>query len=335
MRILLPLTTLFGLAVADTGNCGLMAALPTSRQFQVAMNLDQYQQGIHCGRCIQAQCTDARCKDTPKVTGQVTNTCPGCAKGDLTFSQPFFKQLTGATTDWFQISWAFVDCPVAGGVKVCAKSGSSPYWLAVQPTNTLGGVQSMTVNGKPARYATEITNYYFQAEPKPEVPLANTTVTMTSFTGETITATVALTEGKCTEISQQFGHPGTPTPTPTSGTPTPTPTSSSPTPTPVPETPAPTSGSQTPTVAPVSPSPTPVARACGAPEWNLDMFGNDVANFKAEGVFTAMLAQCCEGCKVHEKCVAVTLADGVCYLKSAVGNRQTKSGATSVAMTTI
>ncbi|EQC38785.1 hypothetical protein SDRG_03744 [Saprolegnia diclina VS20] len=91
----------------------------------------------------------------------------------------------------------------------------------------------------------------------------------------------------------------------------------------------------TPTVAPVSPAPTPVARACGAPEWNMDMFGNDVANFKAQGEFTAMLAQCCEGCKVHEKCAAVTLSDGVCYLKSAVGNRQTKNGATSVAMTTM
>ncbi|KDO23228.1 hypothetical protein SPRG_11160 [Saprolegnia parasitica CBS 223.65] len=45
-----------------------------------------------------------------------------------------------------------------------------------------------------------------------------------------------------------------------------------------------------------------------------------------------MLKQCCDACTASSTCVAYTLADNVCYLKSGAGSRQPKTGATSVLM---
>ncbi|OQR88252.1 hypothetical protein ACHHYP_07017 [Achlya hypogyna] len=188
------------------GNCGLMDSLPFAAAFHAALNTAQYGQGVHCGRCIQVQCVGPRCKSHAKIIGQITDRCPECLYGGLDLTLPFFEQVTGDRTDSYPISWQFVDCPVTGGVKVCAKSGSSPWWLAVQPTNTVGGVQSMQINGKPAALtAPVINNYYFKtAQPTTDIPLDKTLVELTAFTGETIHATVALRANECTQLPVQF-----------------------------------------------------------------------------------------------------------------------------------
>ncbi|KDO23229.1 hypothetical protein SPRG_20981 [Saprolegnia parasitica CBS 223.65] len=77
---------------------------------------------------------------------------------------------------------------------------------------------------------------------------------------------------------------------------------------------------------------TTYARTCGAPEWNTDFAGSDMSNFKTTGDFGNMLKQCCDACTASSTCVAYTLADNVCYLKSGAGSRQPKTGATSVLM---
>ncbi|OQS00538.1 hypothetical protein ACHHYP_03409 [Achlya hypogyna] len=184
------------------GNCGLMAWMPNAQQFHAAINTPQWDSGRNCGRCVQVQCTDPRCKSRAKVIGQVTDRCPECAQGALDLTLPFFKQVTGDTTDRYAISWSFVNCPVKGGVKVCAKSGSNPYWLAVQPANTRSGVASMTINGKPSPLMDAMSNYFFMSTV--QGPLDKTRVAIKSFTGETISATVALQPGQCTEVFQQF-----------------------------------------------------------------------------------------------------------------------------------
>ncbi|EQC29718.1 hypothetical protein SDRG_12490 [Saprolegnia diclina VS20] len=74
------------------------------------------------------------------------------------------------------------------------------------------------------------------------------------------------------------------------------------------------------------------ARTCGAPEWNTDYYGDDVGNFATTGDFNNMLKQCCDGCTGNSSCVAYTLANNVCYLKSGGGNRKPLNGATSVLM---
>ncbi|EQC29721.1 hypothetical protein SDRG_12493 [Saprolegnia diclina VS20] len=61
---------------------------------------------------------------------------------------------------------------------------------------------------------------------------------------------------------------------------------------------------------------TTYARTCGSPEWNTDFAGSDISNFGTTGDFGNMLKQCCDACTASNTCVAYTLADNVCYLKS-------------------
>ncbi|KAF0686375.1 Aste57867_21819 [Aphanomyces stellatus] len=187
---------------ASTGNCGPMAALPSATKYHVAMNDPQYIKGLHCGRCVQIQCTDPRCNSNKVMMAQITDRCPECKSGDLDMTLPLFQELTGYQTDKYAISWSFVDCPVDGGIQVCAKDGSSKYWLFVQPMNTVSGVRSMKINGGTADPFP--SNYYFMSTKLGVVELGDTDVEMTSWAGETIKTTVALQAGACTQIRQQF-----------------------------------------------------------------------------------------------------------------------------------
>ncbi|ETW09030.1 hypothetical protein H310_01498 [Aphanomyces invadans] len=246
---------------ASTGNCAPMNHLPTATKYHVAMNDKQYNEGLNCGRCVQVQCTDSRCTSNKVMTAQVTDRCPECSHGDLDMTLPLFNELTGHFTDKYKIEWQFVDCPVSGGVQVCAKEGSSKFWLYVQPMNTVSGVKEMKVNGGAA--PPFLPCFYFMTT-KLGVELEETEVEMTSWAGETIKTKVALQAGACTQISQQFtrglptfdpSDPNPPPPSPSPTNPPPAPSTSSakpstsPAPTPPPET---TEASTTTTVAPTS-----------------------------------------------------------------------------------
>ncbi|OQR93656.1 hypothetical protein ACHHYP_02353 [Achlya hypogyna] len=249
---------------AFTGNCALMKPLDLAVKFHAAMNNDQWQTGIHCGRCVEVQCVDPRCTSREKVLGQVTDRCPECKYGDLDMGYPMFNKITGFSTDRLQIKWQFVNCPVSGGVQVCAKAGSSKYWLYIQASNALNGVQSMAINGGPA--PSFDSAYYFMSQ-RLGVELSQTQVAMTSFSGETISTTVSLQADQCTQIPLQFTQgvvpgPPVPPPQPTTRQPAPTPSPTTQPPTSAPTTDAPTT--QPPTPAPTQSTPatttgTPVA----------------------------------------------------------------------------
>ncbi|EQC26888.1 hypothetical protein SDRG_15311 [Saprolegnia diclina VS20] len=200
-----PATTYGGPDGVDVqgGNCGIMASLPNAKAFHVAINHEQWDSGRNCGRCVQVTCTDKRCKSHAKVIGQVTDQCHECGYGGLDLTLPFFKQVTGDTTDRYTISWSFVNCPVSGNIQVCAKEGSNQYWLAVQAGNTRSGVASMSINGKKSPLMNADSNYFYVSTTS-NIPLSKTQVSLTSFSGQVVSATVNLTPGKCTAIRSQF-----------------------------------------------------------------------------------------------------------------------------------
>ncbi|EQC40761.1 hypothetical protein SDRG_01832 [Saprolegnia diclina VS20] len=259
---------------AFTGNCALMKPLDLAPRFHAALNNFQWSTGIHCGRCVEVQCVDPRCTSQEKVLGQITDRCPECQFGDLDMSLPMFNKATGLNTDRPKIKWQFVNCPVSGGVQVCAKSGSSKYWLYIQASNALNGVAKMKINGGDA--PSFDASYYFKSQVL-NVELSDTMVDMTSHSGETISTKVSLQADQCTQIPQQFTVgvvPGPPVPPPSpSPSPSPSPnpsTSPPPSPSPSPSTSAPTTEApKTTTPAPTTsgtPSPTTGAPTTGTPE---------------------------------------------------------------------
>ncbi len=183
------------------GNCNLMNWLDIAPKYHVALNEPQYGRGAHCGRCVEVQCVDTRCTSNEKVIAQITDRCPECKEGDLDMSLPLFNKVTGFSTDRLKIMWSFVDCPVRGGIQVCAKDGSNPYWLSVQACNTVNGVTSMKIMESKADFMPGA--YYFLSKASNN-PLEAIKIEMTSATGETINAAVSLVPGQCTVINQQF-----------------------------------------------------------------------------------------------------------------------------------
>nr|AIG55845.1 secreted protein [Achlya hypogyna] len=187
-----------------SGQCKLMKLLPRATQFNVALSPRHYGRGGHCGRCVQTQCD--RCAASAPIIAQVTDRA-----SDVGLSKPMLRALFGSGAP-SAVTWDFVDCPVNDPIALCTKPrNTSAYIIYVQPTNTVAGVQNMTIDGFRGRLTN--ASYHFKA-PMP-ANWSNVRVSMKSFTGDAIAASVALRPGRCVTIPHQFS----PSPAAASGTP--------------------------------------------------------------------------------------------------------------------
>ncbi|KAL4115118.1 hypothetical protein PRIC2_014012 [Phytophthora ramorum] len=81
-----------------------------------AINSDQWNSTLNCGRCIQVSCDDSRCANTEStVTVYVVGECTECEDEGLDLSPTVFKKLTGSDTSRYTIEWKFTDCPTISG----------------------------------------------------------------------------------------------------------------------------------------------------------------------------------------------------------------------------
>ncbi|KAF4316021.1 hypothetical protein BBO99_00008142 [Phytophthora kernoviae] len=222
--------TSYTLGQTSAGNCNFMYDSGVG-DYYAALNNDQWDSTLNCGRCAEVSCDDSRCSDTTStVTVWIVDRCPECVEGDLDLSPTVFKQLTGSDPSRYSIKWKFVDCPVSGGIEYCTKSGSSSSWLAVQPANMAQGVASMKIANQDVTMVDSC--FYFLLNGGSNVDLSSVSVELTSVTGETVTETVSLTSDKCTQGSSNFGGSTSQTsqtaaPTPTTATPISTPSTGS------------------------------------------------------------------------------------------------------------
>ncbi|RLN63115.1 hypothetical protein BBP00_00004312 [Phytophthora kernoviae] len=264
--------TSYTLGDVSSGNCNFMSAISTASTNYAALNNDQWDNLANCGRCAEVSCIDDQCEDqTTTAVVQILDRCPECSSGDLDLSPTVFKNITGSDPSRLSIRWRFVDCPSPGTIEVCLKSGSNGYYVAVQPTNTLVGVETVTINGESTTMVDSA--YYYLITSTSDVDLTTVAVSITSVDGEAIEGTYSLIAGECTDTKKQFTSSGssqtsssttttTTTKAPTATTVTPTtkaPTATTVTPTATtgtPTTKAPTATTVTPTVTTVTPSST-------------------------------------------------------------------------------
>jgi hypothetical protein len=186
------------------GNCALMSWLDFAPKFHVALNKDDWASGNHCGRCISVKCIDPACKGSrTHVTAQITDKCSNCKHGDIVSSELMFTRVTGGKLHGqSRVEWDFVNCPVVGGLQICAMTGSSPSWLRVQASNSVNGIKKMRINGASSPLFSD--SFYFISTALQNPNLSETHVSMTSWAGEEISTYVSLQAGKCTQISKQF-----------------------------------------------------------------------------------------------------------------------------------
>lgn len=74
--------------------CSYRHLADKTKQFFAAINSEQWDNGNACGKCVKAWCVDDFCtvRDTP-VTVMIVDKCPECAKGDLDFSFPAYREV--------------------------------------------------------------------------------------------------------------------------------------------------------------------------------------------------------------------------------------------------
>ncbi|EEY53882.1 uncharacterized protein PITG_07521 [Phytophthora infestans T30-4] len=218
-----------------------------------ALNAEQWEETMNCGRCAEVSCTDASCSGQSEIV-YIMDQCPGCAYGDLDLSPDVFESITGQSYTKLSIEWKFVDCPISNNVQYCLKTGSSGFWVAVQPTNCASGVKSLSINGQETSVIDSA--YYFLIDGSGEsvADLSSISISMTGVNGEMLEETLSLTADECTEGSSQFSSSGTnnDTDAPTTAPPTTAPVTE--VPTTAPATTAPASTTQ---IASSTPVPTP------------------------------------------------------------------------------
>ncbi|KAL3666386.1 hypothetical protein V7S43_008637 [Phytophthora oleae] len=212
--------TTYELGQVNGGNCNFMSWNAVAPTNYAALNNVQWDAGANCGRCAQVSCTDSRCRDrTASAVVQIVDRCPECAYGALDLSPSVFSTITGSDPSRLAIQWQFVDCPNPGNIKICTKTGSSRFWLAIQPTNTLVGVQTVRIEGQ---FATMLDGAYYYVANSVISDLSAVRVTITSVNMEVVAGTYSLTADQCTDTNQQFSAI-VPTYTPTTEAPTQTP----------------------------------------------------------------------------------------------------------------
>jgi expansin (peptidoglycan-binding protein) len=195
--------TSYTLSQVSSGNCNFMSAIPTASTNYVALNQAQWDSLGNCGRCIEVSCIDEQCTVQNKTAVvQVLDRCPECAHGALDLSPTVYKEITGLDPNRLTVRWRFVDCPDPGTVQVCLKEGSNANWIAVQPTNGVVGVESVTVNGATT---TMLDGAYYYVSTSSGADLSATKVAITSINGDVISGTYALTAGSCVDTNKQFG----------------------------------------------------------------------------------------------------------------------------------
>ncbi|ETP30022.1 hypothetical protein F442_20912 [Phytophthora nicotianae P10297] len=195
--------TSYTLGQVSAGNCNFMYD-PGVDDNYAALNSEQWDSTLNCGRCAEVSCDDDRCSDTTSTQiVYIVDRCPECKQGDLDLSPAVFEAITGSDPDRYSIKWRFVDCPVSGNIEYCTKSGSSSSWLAIQPANFASGVASMKIANQDVTMVDSC--YYYLLNGGSNVDMSAVSVELTSFSGETITETLSLTADECTEGTSNFG----------------------------------------------------------------------------------------------------------------------------------
>lgn len=209
--------TSYTLGSVSSGNCNFMAAAASAATNYAAINQAQWDSLKNCGRCAQVSCVDAACADkTVSEVVHIVDRCPECKSGDLDLSPSVFKKITGSSPSRLKIQWKFVDCPSEGNLKYCLKSGSNPYFVAIQPANAGAGVASMKINGQATTMVASA--FYYVLSSQSPVDLSAVKVSLTSSSGTTVDETVSLSVGACTAGKSQFGGGSAVTPPATTPT---------------------------------------------------------------------------------------------------------------------
>ena len=139
--------TYYGDVSPSDGNCAIDYPIPSMYDGMIPMAVslyNMYDDSAMCGACIEGTGTGKGSGKNPikgKFKGFVSDSCGGCAKGDLDFAK-------SGDGRW-DISWKFVECPSGGNPSFIFEGSNEWYWK-IQPRETKSPVTQLWVDGKKA-----------------------------------------------------------------------------------------------------------------------------------------------------------------------------------------
>ncbi|MFR0357471.1 expansin EXLX1 family cellulose-binding protein [Streptomyces sediminimaris] len=118
-----------------------------SRDLMIAaMNTTDYETSRMCGAYVLVRAANGN-----SVTVRVTNECPlPCAPGQPDLSEQAFAKLAALKTGRVPITWSLVSPRTTDTISIRYKTGSSPYWCAIQTIgqrNPVTALEVRTANG--------------------------------------------------------------------------------------------------------------------------------------------------------------------------------------------
>ncbi|KAL6768713.1 hypothetical protein ACKKBF_B15890 [Auxenochlorella protothecoides x Auxenochlorella symbiontica] len=183
--------TAFSDAVNNTGAafaCSFRYLNNWASQYFVAMNEEQWNDGLVCGSCVRARCVDPKCPvQNVDIVAMVVDRCPECSYGDLDFSYPAYSAVTGSWPNRLKVSWEKVDCSafIDGTIRMWPKDGVNPFWQAFYFANSKYQIQNVTLNGVPLTRQT----FGFWIHPG-TAPTGPSSLVFTAVNGATVNATL-------------------------------------------------------------------------------------------------------------------------------------------------
>ena len=103
--------TAYSNAVPDASGfaCSNRQIPPAAEENFAAINVKQWENGAHCGECVEVWCEDAFCptRFQPQVL-KVYDLCPECKHGDLDLSFEAYEKVTGRWPHRLKIGWRWL-----------------------------------------------------------------------------------------------------------------------------------------------------------------------------------------------------------------------------------
>jgi expansin (peptidoglycan-binding protein) len=105
-----------------------------------AMNATDYEGSKACGASVLV-----RSSSGATITVRITDQCPECAVGQLDLSAQAFAKLATPSAGRIPITWKLVSPDLSGSIGIRYKTGSSPYWCAIQVINHRNPLASVEI----------------------------------------------------------------------------------------------------------------------------------------------------------------------------------------------
>jgi hypothetical protein len=183
--------TAYSEAVPDGSGfaCSFRKLFKHTKIYFAAINIEQWENGLSCGRCVNVLCTDPFCTvKNKKVKVQIVDQCPECKKGDIDLSIPAYRDVTGRWPHRLTVNWEWTSCEdiVDGDLLLSPKDGQNPWYHAFYLSNAANAIKKVTLNSKIEMSRNQFGFYHFQGE----LEQGPYTLRIVSIDGEMLTATV-------------------------------------------------------------------------------------------------------------------------------------------------